>query len=268
MRVYQAMARVCTFTCEEGARADWRRRGMAERGPVDWPHVEGRKAWAEATDIEARAFRGEDRSCGCEQGYRRETKPCAGDFGADAARIFGQAALSGRHSIRAALWFVGRRGRRLLLLVRAGGATALPLESAGRRCGRPGRGENSQAALPGRDRLRRPLQHLRNGRRRSLSMVPGRKQTWRCERLRARPEISDTSSATRRPAGEARGGGILDVLRRRATKPAGMDRRRNRINYFWTSPNTLQRVGRCCSTYCRAAGKSASSEEARSTNFS
>src|ERR1017187_2974767 len=54
--------------------------------------------------------------------------------------------------------------------------------------------------------------------------------------LRARPEISDTSSATRRPAGEARGGGILDVLRRRATKPAGMDRRRNRINYFWTSP--------------------------------
>ena len=29
---------------------------------------------------------------------------------------------------------------------------------------------------------------------------------------------------SRRPAGEARGGGILDVLRRRATTPAGMDR--------------------------------------------
>ena len=30
---------------------------------------------------------------------------------------------------------------------------------------------------------------------------------------------------------------MLDALRRRATKPSGMDRRRNCIDYFWTSPN-------------------------------
>jgi organic radical activating enzyme len=54
--------------------------------------------------------------------------------------------------------------------------------------------------------------------------------------LRARQRIDAASWATRRPAGKARGGGILDVLRRRATMPAGMDRRPNRCRYSLTGP--------------------------------
>jgi len=46
--------------------------------------------------------------------------------------------------------------------------------------------------------------------------------------VRTRAGINVPRWPSRRPAGEARRGGILDVLRRRATKPAGMDRRPDR----------------------------------------
>ena len=54
--------------------------------------------------------------------------------------------------------------------------------------------------------------------------------------LRTRAGINVPRWPSRRPAGEARGGGTLDVLRRRATKPAGMDRRPDRYGNSCSGP--------------------------------
>ena len=73
-----------------------------------------------------------------------------------------------------------------------------------------------------------------------LQGVPCSRNTV-CRKVRTRAGINVPRWPSRRPAGEARGGVILDVLRRRATKPAGMDRQPDRYGNSCSGPYRLRR---------------------------